>query len=90
MPSKYDKLRDTLITSIAQVQSGAMSPEKASSISKLASQVTASLEAELKVMVAAKIAPLAATLVPSEEPVHEGRQGTITNVALGVLTHTMR
>jgi hypothetical protein len=90
MASKYDKLRDGLIQSIEQVKSGALSPEKASAISKLASQVNASLEAELKCLIAAKLQPAAALLVTSAEsgPRQIG-SGVVASVAPGVTRHSI-
>ncbi len=70
MPSKVEKMRDTLLMAIEQVKSGAMAPDKAAAIAKLAHQVNASLDVELRVLIEAKktggVAQLVAPVVDNE------------------------
>lgn len=90
MASKYDKMRDTLLLSIEQVRSGAMSTEKASAISKLASQVSSSLDAELRVLISARVSPAVAGLVANVDigPRQIG-SGTVENPTPGVTRHSI-
>jgi hypothetical protein len=64
MPSKVEQMRNTLLTAIEQVRTGVLTPEKASAMAKLAHQVNASLDVELRVMIAAKVAPSAIAALP--------------------------
>lgn len=57
MPSKVEKMRDTLLYAIEQVKCGVMPPERAKAMAALAHQVNASLDVELRVLLAAKVKP---------------------------------
>lgn len=66
MASKIEKMRDSLLQAIEDVKSGALSPEKAKAMASLAHQVTASLDVELRVMIAAKVGDLQRLVAQSE------------------------
>ena len=89
MPSKVEQMRDTLLLAIEQVKSGVMDPAKAKAIASLAHQVNASLDVELRVLIAAKMDGRAAQLVAPSEPVTKQIQtGTVERVG-GVTRHSM-
>lgn len=89
MPSKVEKMRDSLLIAIEQVKTGALSPEKAKAMAALAHQVNQSLSVELQVLLAAKLSPAAAQLVHPVEKERVTASGVVTEEG-GVTRHTIR
>lgn len=92
MPSKVERMRDTLLLAIEQVRTGVMAPDKAKAMAALAHQVNASLDVELRVLIAAKTTNAAALLcaqAPDEPGARVTSQGVVEQSG-GVLRHTIR
>lgn len=91
VPSKVEKMRDSLLLAIDQVKSGALSPEKAKAMASLAHQVTASLDVELRVLLAAKLQPGAAAqlIAPAAEVESKELPTGTVHRGMGVTRHMM-
>jgi len=88
VPSKIEMMRDSLLSAIEQVKSGAMAPEKAKVMAALAHQVNASLDVELRVLIAAKVTAAAARLVEPVERAKVIASGVVEREP-GVTRHTI-
>lgn len=87
--SKVQQMRDTLLQAIEQVRAGTMPPERAKAMATLAHQVTASLDVELRVLLAAKTLPAAALLAGDGEPAAKTIATGLVERGNGTTRHTM-
>ncbi len=86
MASKVELMRDSLMLAIEQVKTGALSPEKAKAMAALAHQVNASLDVELKVLIAATATPAISRLAAEQQVTRQIASGTV-HKANGVTQH---
>lgn len=81
-------MRDTLLQAIEDVKADKMDPAKAKAMAALAHQVNASLDVELRVLIAAKLTPRAAALVEQAQTVRTIPSGVVEQDG-HVTRHTM-
>lgn len=81
-------MRDTLLSAIDGVRNGTLAPEKAKAMAALAHQVNASLDVELRVMLAAKLQPTSiAQLTHDSEPTRSPTTHGFVERGNGVTRH---
>ena len=81
-------MRDTLLQAIEDVKADKLDPAKAKSMAALAHQVNASLDVELRVLIAAKLTPRAAALVDQAQTTRTIASGVVEQEG-GITRHTM-